>query len=72
MSSSIPSLPTLPMESRAREVVYAVWAWASVVLTCVTIGWAIVTPPPIQLLAVSSGLNAFGIYAGFMAKNNVR
>lgn len=60
------------MPDRTRKVIYAAWAWSSVILTCVTVGWAIMAPIPIQLLAFSTGLNAFGIYAGFMAKNNVR
>lgn len=72
MTDQIPSLPTPPMRKDARRIIYAVWAWTSVVLTCVTLGWAIMSPPPIQLLAVSTALNAFGIYAGFLAKNNVR
>lgn len=70
--SDIPSLPTPPMSDQARAIIYAVWAWTSAVLTVVTITWAVIEPPPIQLLAVSTGLNAFGVYAGFMAKNNVR
>ena len=60
------------MPNKARAIVYGVWAWASVIVTVGTIGWAVVQPPPIELLAASTALNAFGIYAGFMAKNNVR
>lgn len=37
----------------------------------VIVGWSVVQTPPIYLLGVSAGWQAFGAYAGFMAKNNV-
>lgn len=71
MSSPIPSVPTPPLPSRARDLVYGVWSWGTVIVLAVIVGWSVVETPPIYLLGVSAGWQAFGAYAGFMAKNNV-
>ena len=65
------SIPTPPLRKSVRAVVYGVWAWGSVILLSVIAGWAILDSAPKWLLAVSVGWQAFGTYAGFMAKNNV-
>jgi hypothetical protein len=69
--SPIPSVPTPPLRSKWRDLVYGIWSWGTVVLLAVIVGWAVVEEPPIYLLGVSAGWQAFGAYAGFMAKNNI-
>jgi hypothetical protein len=72
MNSSIPSVPTPPLPNKARDLIYGVWSWGTVIVLAVIVGWSVIETPPIYLLGVSAGWQAFGAYAGFMAKNNVR
>lgn len=70
--SSIPVPPTPPLPGRTRSIIYAVWAWASVLLGAVMVSVAVIGDVPVVLVAVSVGLNFVGAACGFLAKNNVR
>lgn len=71
MSTSIPSIPTPPIKRQWRSVIYAVWAWAALLLGALITGWESLGEAPKILYAVMLGLNFVGAGAGFMAKNNV-
>ena len=72
MSSPIPAPPTPPLSGKARDIVYGVWSWLSVLVFLGSIGWAVFGDIPVWILAASVVLNGFGSLTGFLAKNNVR
>lgn len=64
-------LPRPPMTPAARRAVYALWAWASLLLGALIVGWAVVGDVPVIVLAVSTALNFIGAGAGFLARDHV-
>lgn len=74
MSNQLPGIPTPPLPPRRRIVVYAIWAWAALILPTIIVGWEVLDGAggaPKILYAVNVALTFFGSGAGFMAKNNV-
>ena len=69
----MPNLPTPPMNAQVRDTLYALWAWLSL-LAAVVIGAMGVIPEwtvPDLLVAAFAALQLFGVYCGFLARNNI-
>lgn len=73
MSSSFPTVPTPPMSKPVRDALYAVYAYLCALSVVVAAGLAVVPgwELPAWYLAITAGLNAFGVVFGFTAKNNI-
>lgn len=72
MTTEVPTPPTPPIPPRWRSLIYAVWAWVSLLLASAIVTWEMIEVAPKWLWAASVGWTFLGSGAGFMAKNNVR
>lgn len=72
MSDAVPVPPTPPIPPAWRSLIYAVWAWGSLILSTSIVTWEMIESAPKALYAVSVGWTFFGSGVGFMANNNVR
>lgn len=71
-NSPIPAPPVPPMRRSVRDILYGVWAWLGVIVVTAAAAWSVFGSLPTWYLALALGHTAFGTYAGFLAKDNVR
>lgn len=72
VESPIPTPPVPPMRPKVRDLIYGSWAWLGVLVLTASAAWSVYGTLPRWAMAVMLAHTAFGTYAGFLAKANVR